>query len=98
MQPSTKYYRADGETLIDTTDGNGWFTFPLNNSIGTGTANAWVGLGTSGAYQLYFYCTGWSSTSSSGSLGDVDSNSDSSIYSSFEDCTYVNSLYCVEQP
>ena len=99
LLPNTNYTRADGTTLIGTTNSNSCFPLPLNNSVETssGLNGIWTGLNndcTASAYN----CGGWTSTGGDGTVGnnlyinDYLSMWDNPCYES------LMGIYCVEQP
>jgi hypothetical protein len=110
MLPNTNYYRADGTTLIGTTNSGGVFPLDsgqsLSNSISGVDEWSWTGLkgynGT-GAWSTGSNCSNWTSTGSLGTEGHGTgttgnwNGSDGAIAGWQQYCTSLLHLVCVEQ-
>lgn len=93
LYPNQTYYRADGTTVIGTTNASGIFSFPLNNSIGTVADVVWAGFAgadwTNAGNQ-------WTSTASA-YYAQINLDFFYAISSGSGPGTYAHSVYCVEQ-
>lgn len=100
LLPYTKYYRADGATLIDTTDSKAWFTFNLDNTISPDDFMVWTGFESSGVYVPNYNCNGWTSSASGvqGKYGRSSYLSSGAVNKSDSFCSDYYRLYCIEQP
>jgi hypothetical protein len=91
---TTKYFRADGTTLIATSNGSSVLPFALNTFF-SGT-DYWTGLtttwGASGSH-----CTSWTSSAGSGATGDGAATSNASISNATPSCALTKNLVCVQQ-
>jgi hypothetical protein len=92
---NTKYFRADGTTLIFTSDASSVFAFgTLTNSFSgtnywTGMTNTWAAAGNT--------CSNWTLSVGTGADGDGTSTSSSSIAQSVPLCNLTRNLVCVQQ-
>ena len=95
LASNTKYFRADGTTLIFTSSGANVFTFgTLTNPFSgtnywTGMTNTWAASGNT--------CSNWTSSAGTGADGDGTSTSSSSIAQSVPLCSLTRYLVCVQQ-
>jgi hypothetical protein len=97
LKPNTEYYRTDG-TLIDTTNSNGWFVFPFNNSFCSNCGHPWTGLNSDGGVASN-NCISWTSNSA-GNYGTESLSNEinsASINGDILRCSLPSNFYCVEQ-
>lgn len=99
LEASRDYYRADGTTLIGATSAQRVFAFPLANSIGTSSIQAWTGLRNDWTVNSTAECGDWKSSSAVGlgRVGDADSVSSASIDDEFVSCDETHRIICAEQ-
>lgn len=98
LDPSTAYYRSDVTTKIGTTNGNGIFTFPLDNSFLTDDDELWTGLASD--WTTGSKCENWTSNNGTkiGEVGLAARTNSQSIYVYDQWCDRENvSLICVAQ-
>lgn len=102
LQPNRSYVRADGATLILTTDANRIFSFgALTNSIGTGANNYWTGLNADWTTSTR-HCSNWQVNSGGANQGErgVENATDGTSVggaSGNRQCNQVYRLLCVQQ-
>jgi hypothetical protein len=95
LAATTKYFRADGTTLIFTSSGTSVFAFgTLTNAFSgtnywTGMTNTWAASGNT--------CSNWTSSAGTGADGDGTLTSFSSIAQSVPLCSLTRYLVCVQQ-
>lgn len=97
LQANTTYYRADGTTVIGTTNSVKLFTFPLTSSISTGLIQYFTGLNTD--WTTSNHCNNWSQNTGQGSTvaGTTLTNNTILTTSPTGNCALTLNLVCVEQ-
>lgn len=99
LAPNTKYVRADGTTVIGTTNANATFVFPLNASMGTIGVTIWTGLAADWSNSADD-CNNWAGTAGfSATTGLADTTDSQAIMGVLENCaTLAGSFFaCVQQ-
>lgn len=99
LAPSTQYVRADGTTVIGTTNAAAVFAFPLSNSLGTSGISYWTGLASDWTTSAD-NCTGWTATSGVfATEGLADQVDDQSLDGVSESCASLAGAFfaCVQQ-
>ena len=97
LWPSTQYRRADGTTIIGTTQPTGLFTFPLAASFGPGGSAFHAGL-TATWTTSGNDCGGWTNNLGTKDLGDENNVNSSAIFTGNIGCANPGyHLMCVEQ-
>lgn len=99
LAPDTKYVRADGSTVIGTTNGNAAFVFPLNAGMGTSGVAIWTGLNADWS-SSDDDCNNWSGTAGfSATAGLADTTDSQAIMGVLENCATLAGAFfaCVEQ-
>ncbi len=104
LAPDTTYVRSDGITTIGTTNSDGIFDFPLENSFTGSTGFFWTGLNNDWTTSTNDCLNGmtvmpWDTSSggSSGELGSTNQVSGLAISNGSDTCGTFKSLACVEQ-
>lgn len=99
LAPDRTYVRADGTTVIGTTNGQGVFVFPLRAAISTTSAQVWTGISGS-AWAAGNDCSGWTSDGSgaSGIFGYANRSAADSLLGGTASCDSEKHVYCVQQP
>lgn len=100
LKPETKYYRANGTTLIGETTSQAIFPFPLQAAPQLSGTYAWTGLETDWE-RADDHCALWTSTSSTtvkGRVGQSTATTAEALAQTERVCSGVASLYCVQQP
>ena len=100
LVPNTRYIRADGSTVIGTTDTNGLFTFPLTNSylaFADATPGIWTGL-TNEWQGTSYACNHWTQgDGASGIYASIEVTDVDAISSNNGSCSSLAHLACAEQ-
>lgn len=98
LKNSTEYRRADGTTVIGSTDASGTLQFPLTNSIGTAAGRVWTGLTSATQPEGVAHCGGWSDSTftSQGRYGDLSLTTSAAISSSTDSCDTTYPLLCAQ--
>jgi len=104
LQANTNYYRADGTTLVMTTDANGLMVFAVNggsdltNPFIPDTFNYWTGLA-SDWQTSNDTCGTWNNNqnTSVGNMGLGSATTFEAIDSTSNNCDVTRKLLCVEQ-
>ncbi len=96
LKPNTNYVRSDRTINIGTTNASAIFTFPITNTISTGSQKTWTGL-TANWVTSDSTCSKWNSNLAFGNVGSGESLSSDSIYYDAYLCITRSYLYCVEQ-
>jgi hypothetical protein len=97
LKPNTNYVRSDRVTEIGTTNDSAIFTFPMINSISTGSQKPWTGLTADWVTSESSICNKWNSSLSYGNVGSSSSINSNAIYYDSYLCISRSHLYCVEQ-
>jgi hypothetical protein len=104
LEANMSYYRADGTTLITTTNANKWFDFSFSNSISENDSRAWTGLKSDGSFEESLgarirICNNWNAETIiwNGKTGDTDKKDNQAIDREDKTCDKYKNLYCVEQ-
>ena len=97
--PSTTYYKPDGTTVLDTSDGNGIFAPPLTNALVGGAANVWTGMNNMWAINAGLSCQSWTSglNAENGRVGAANATGATFVNSLSQTCDVPAALYCAEQ-
>ncbi|MBW2704214.1 MAG: DUF1554 domain-containing protein, partial [Deltaproteobacteria bacterium] len=92
------YFRADGQTLIDTTTAEAVFAFDLTNSVSDTSQECWTGLSSNFSAALN-QCGDWTNTSGTANIG-ISNRINSEIITAYAQfCSRTNlRMYCVESP
>lgn len=98
LYPNKTYYRADGTTVVMTTNSAGITSFPLNAGMATGAANThWTGMNADWTNNTNS-CSNWISTSGNGTAGVINNTSSFAIFNLSQSCNQPNVfLMCVER-
>ncbi|MBL8018731.1 MAG: DUF1554 domain-containing protein [Leptospirales bacterium] len=106
MQPSTTYYRADGTTVVFTTNANGIVVFGTITQITTSSFGVWTGLNADWTNHGND-CSAWTSSSGGapgpstrGKQGQSDQTNGSTLAvapAAGQNCATTGYVYCVEQ-
>jgi len=103
LNPNTIYTRADGKT-IGKTNGNGCFSFPLENPVFDQKITVWTGLeadctNIKTTYDCYNWTTKSEEANIRGAIGYTDAVSSDmiSVNGTTFQCSHNVKFYCVEQ-
>jgi hypothetical protein len=96
--PGKNYVRADGVTVVATSNANALFAAPLTNSIATGGAQVWTGLNIDWTTAIDT-CSNWSDSTSgfSGGRATANTTTNSAWSAGPNPCNVARALYCAEQ-
>ncbi len=99
MLPNTKYYRDDGATEIQTTNGAGVFTLPLAIALTENSHLVYTGIKTDWTNDGANNCSNWTSNSAgqNGRAGFSDSTTSNVLGQLTIGCDSGMHLLCVEQ-
>lgn len=96
FEPLTQYLRSDTGAVIQTADTNG--LLPFNFSVAMGANSIWTGMHNTDDWVTdTAHCTNWTSTGTSGALGNASLLTNTVLGNGSVACTTAIRLLCVEQ-